>query len=129
MAKSAATLGNADIDVAPAIDEQLLHASRPRRFTSANHALVVGRAQYVGALEIVDRQIFRTAFECLETPGRQESRNRHAFRNMLLLVPAVEFAFVGGIDVGHKQEQSRLRHRGTSQVWETDGTTRKKRTS
>src|SRR5262245_34637851 len=129
MAKSATPLGNAGIDIASAIHEQLLHASRPRRFTSANHVLVVGRVQYVGTLEIIDRQIFRTAFECPETPGSQESRNRHAFWDMLVLVPAVEFALVGGIDVGHKQKQSRLRHRGTSQVWETDSMAREKRAS
>src|SRR5215470_12800927 len=107
MTKSATPLGNADIDVAPTVDEQLLHASRPRRFASPDHALVVGRAQYFGTLEIIDRQIFWTAFECLKAPGRKKPRNRHAFRNMLLFVPAVEFVLVCGINVGHEQEQSR----------------------
>src|SRR5262249_48601566 len=117
MTKSATPLRNADIDVAPAVDEQLLHASRPRRFASSDHALVVGRVQYFGTLEIIDRQIFRTAFERLKAPGRKEPRNRHAFRNMLFLIPAVEFDFVCGINVGHEQEQSRLGHRRTSHVW------------
>src|SRR6476660_920654 len=125
MAKSATPLGNADIDVAPAIDKQLLHAPSPWRFARPNHALIVGRAQYLGTLEIIDRQIFRAAFECLETPGRKEPRDRHAFGNVLLLVPAVEFTFVRRVDVGHKQEQSWLCHHETSQVWGMDGATAK----
>jgi hypothetical protein len=66
-------LGNADIDIAPTVDEQRFHAFGPGRLAGAGGVAIGRRLQNVGGFEIVDRQIFRIALEGLKPPRRDES--------------------------------------------------------
>jgi hypothetical protein len=99
------SLGNADIDVAPPIGEERFHAFGPGGLSGTDDMAIVRRLQHVRRFQIVQRQIFGTAFDGLKSPRGNKAGYGHAFGKMLFLIPAMEFGFVRGVDVGHEQQQ------------------------
>jgi hypothetical protein len=61
--------------------------------------------------EIIERQIFRRAFDRRKATRPEKSGNCHALGKMFLFVPLVEVMLDRGIDIGHHQQQPlRYRH-------------------
>jgi hypothetical protein len=59
-----------------------------------------GGAQRLGGLELVERQIFRTALERDIPPGAEESGDREQARDVLLVVPVVIVGLIFQVDIG-----------------------------
>ena len=104
-----AALGiNLGVDVAhhAASDDIRGHPLRPWRGVVAHAQVFVG-LQCVRRFKLINRQVARAAFQGLVAGSVKETGSAQSFRDVFLVVPAVEFGVVLDVHVGVDHQQGR----------------------